>query len=274
VTGAQVVGDRSALDRVVANLLDNAVRHAASRVSIELQDDGAAVTPVVADNGPGVPPQDRERVFERFVSIDDDGASERGGAGLGLAIVRDVVQAHNGTVHIEDNQPGARVVVVLPHLSDLPPSVDARLGVRVGDLVQRHKGGPQLAGPPTPEVGDPLLLYLVHRLRRDGAGPAAPCREGHQPSAAIGRVGDPAHITSLDQLIDQEARGLLRHLSRFGQLGEARSGRSDALEHPCLRERDVVEAGRSERVQHSGLHGPVGDEQQYPEIRFGHEPSH
>jgi signal transduction histidine kinase len=121
VSGAQIVGDRSALDRVVSNLLDNAMRHAATRVSIELYDDGDAVTVVVADDGPGVPQADRDRVFERFVRLDNEQATDRGGAGLGLAIVRDVIDAHNGRAHIEDNHPGARVVVVIPHPGDAHP---------------------------------------------------------------------------------------------------------------------------------------------------------
>jgi signal transduction histidine kinase len=118
VSGGQVIGDRPALDRVVANLLDNAVRHAATRVSVELVDDGDAVRLTVADDGPGIPELERDRVFERFVRLDNTAAADRGGAGLGLAIVGDVVGAHQGTVRIDDNHPGARLVVTLPKHQD------------------------------------------------------------------------------------------------------------------------------------------------------------
>jgi len=116
VSAAAVNGDRDHLRRVVRNLLDNAVAHAASRVVVTLAEDEAANTStmVVADDGPGVPLADRDRVFERFTRL--DAARERavGGTGLGLAIVHDIVEAHDGTVHIEDNHPGARFIVTLP----------------------------------------------------------------------------------------------------------------------------------------------------------------
>ena len=114
VPAAQVIGDRSALDRVVANLFDNAVRHAHDAITVGLHRDGRDITLTVADDGPGVPAADRDRVFERFTRLDDARSRDRGGAGLGLAIVRDIVLAHGGGVHIDDNHPGARFTVTLP----------------------------------------------------------------------------------------------------------------------------------------------------------------
>lgn len=114
VSAAQVIGDRAALERVVRNLLDNASRHAAAQVKLELCDDGQAVVLTVADDGPGIPATERDRVFARFTRLDDARARDEGGAGLGLAIVHDIVDRHHGSVHIEDNQPGTRVVVRLP----------------------------------------------------------------------------------------------------------------------------------------------------------------
>jgi signal transduction histidine kinase len=70
----------------------------------------------IADDGPGIPVADRERVFERFVRLDDGRARDAGGTGLGLAIVADIVTAHGGRVRIEDNHPGAKVRVELPAL--------------------------------------------------------------------------------------------------------------------------------------------------------------
>ncbi|GAA1521457.1 ATP-binding protein [Sphaerisporangium rubeum] len=110
---ARVRGDAMDLTRVLVNLLDNAVRHARSRVTVELRARDRAVL-VVTDDGPGVPEADRERVFHRFTRLDDARSRDDGGAGLGLAIVRETVRAHGGSVRLEDAGPGLRAVVVLP----------------------------------------------------------------------------------------------------------------------------------------------------------------
>jgi signal transduction histidine kinase len=115
VSAAQVAGDRAMLERVVRNLLDNAVRHARSAVSVALAARDGVAELIVADDGPGIPPPDREAVFERFNRLDDARARDAGGVGLGLPIVRDVVAAHSGTVIVQDAEPGARFVVRLPH---------------------------------------------------------------------------------------------------------------------------------------------------------------
>lgn len=113
VSGARVAGDADALNRVVQNLLDNAVRHARTAVTIALTASDR-VTLTVADDGPGIPDQLRNHVFERFTRLDDARSRDAGGTGLGLAIVRDTVTQHGGSVRIEDGQPGARLVVDLP----------------------------------------------------------------------------------------------------------------------------------------------------------------
>jgi signal transduction histidine kinase len=112
--GARVRGDRQALGRVVQNLLDNAVRHAASRVEVSVACEGGVAVLAVADDGPGIPAADRERVFERFTRLDDARSREHGGAGLGLAIAREIVRAHGGELTAEDGAPGARLVMRLP----------------------------------------------------------------------------------------------------------------------------------------------------------------
>lgn len=114
VSGGRVIGDADGLNRVVQNLLDNAARHAHAAVTISLAAAEDQVTLIVADDGPGIPEQQRERVFERFTRLDDARSRDAGGTGLGLAIVRDLVAQHGGTVRIEDARPGARFVVVLP----------------------------------------------------------------------------------------------------------------------------------------------------------------
>ncbi|MES9557972.1 ATP-binding protein [Streptomyces sp. NPDC007076] len=114
VGAARLTGDEDALARVVRNLLDNALRHAATRIDISLRTAHDTARLVVADDGPGIPEADRERVFGRFTRLDDARARDTGGSGLGLAIVRDLVTAHHGTTHVEDNSPGTRMVVLLP----------------------------------------------------------------------------------------------------------------------------------------------------------------
>ena len=114
VGAGRVLGDGEQLGRVLRNLADNAERHAASTVSFEVSSIGDSVEVVVADDGPGIPPKERERVFERFTRADQARDRPTGGAGLGLAIVGEVVAAHGGTVAVADSAVGARVVVRLP----------------------------------------------------------------------------------------------------------------------------------------------------------------
>jgi signal transduction histidine kinase len=102
----RVSGDRAQLVRAVRNLVDNARRHAASRVLVTLRAEGPDAVVDVADDGPGVPPADRDRVFERFVRLDEARARSDGGAGLGLAIVREIVAAHHGSVEVRDSPLG------------------------------------------------------------------------------------------------------------------------------------------------------------------------
>ncbi len=87
-------GDRDALVRVLRNLLDNAGRHATSRVAVTVAD--GLVT--VDDDGGGIAPADRERVFERFVRLEEARGREAGGSGLGLAIAREIAREHGGDV--------------------------------------------------------------------------------------------------------------------------------------------------------------------------------
>ncbi|MEV0645130.1 ATP-binding protein [Phytomonospora sp. NPDC050363] len=113
--GLYVNGVRGQLERVLGNLLDNAQRHADSTVAVELRAEGRAVLLGVDDDGPGIAPAQRAGVFDRFVRLDDARSRDDGGAGLGLAIVRDVVVAHGGTVHLgESALGGARFEVRLP----------------------------------------------------------------------------------------------------------------------------------------------------------------
>ncbi|MEV6304823.1 HAMP domain-containing sensor histidine kinase [Actinoplanes sp. NPDC051861] len=109
-----LTGEPDALARVVANLLDNAVRHKRDRVTVTTSADGPDLLIVVTDDGPGIPEADRDRVFQRFTRLDDARARDAGGSGLGLAIVHELVRRHGGTVTLADANPGLRVEVRLP----------------------------------------------------------------------------------------------------------------------------------------------------------------
>ncbi|MFF3269666.1 ATP-binding protein [Streptomyces chrestomyceticus] len=102
LAGVEVAGSRSQLGRVLGNLLDNAQRHAAGAVRAGVVRDGRWAVLRVEDDGPGVPPEERERIFERFVRLDDARSRDDGGAGLGLAIARDVAERHGGTLTVRD----------------------------------------------------------------------------------------------------------------------------------------------------------------------------
>ncbi len=113
--GAGLVhGDPDLLARIVGNLLSNAVRHARSTVDVSVRTVDEQVHLVVSDDGPGIPPHERERVFERFHRVETDRGRGSGGSGLGLAIVRDAVRAHAGLVRLDDVSTGTAVHVVLP----------------------------------------------------------------------------------------------------------------------------------------------------------------
>lgn len=110
-----IQADAQPIGRIVANLLENATRHANSRVDVSIQHDADTASITVADDGPGVPLEHRERVFEAFVRLDDHRSRPDGGAGLGLAIVRDLVTDAGGTVTLADGPSGgAAFTVSLP----------------------------------------------------------------------------------------------------------------------------------------------------------------
>ncbi|MGU3293233.1 ATP-binding protein [Williamsia sp. M5A3_1d] len=116
VAPIRVVGDREKLARALRNVVDNAVRHARSAVTLTMStDDDGTGRIVVCDDGPGIPPADRERIFDRFVRLDEDRERSAGGSGLGLAIVSEIVRAHSGTVRAgEAPSGGAAITISVP----------------------------------------------------------------------------------------------------------------------------------------------------------------
>lgn len=115
VSAAHVDGDADQLGRAVRNLLANAERHAATKVRLALAEtDGMAVL-TVADDGPGIPPEHSEEIFERFTRLDESRNSDSGGTGLGLPIAREVAQIHGGTVElVMGDGPGATFRMTIP----------------------------------------------------------------------------------------------------------------------------------------------------------------
>jgi len=120
-TPVNVAGDPEALRRVVINLLDNAVRFAATEVRVTTGPANRNGRPIarltVEDDGPGIPEAERERVFDRFYRVQESRSRQTGGTGLGLPIVRDIVRNHGGRVRLvprDDDAPGLRAIVVLP----------------------------------------------------------------------------------------------------------------------------------------------------------------
>jgi signal transduction histidine kinase len=111
---APVRAERGQLERLLRNLLDNAVRYAVIQVCVRVYETGHQAVLEVSDDGPGIPAADRERVFERFARLEAARSRQTGGSGLGLAIVREIAHGHQGTVQVADAVPGARLIVRLP----------------------------------------------------------------------------------------------------------------------------------------------------------------
>jgi signal transduction histidine kinase len=109
-TIAPALADRFAAGQCVRNLVDNALRYAAGRVRVGSYQEGAQIVIYVRDDGPGIPPEDLPRIFERFYRVDKararDGSPVSGGSGLGLSIVRHLTEVQGGRAWAE-SRPGA-----------------------------------------------------------------------------------------------------------------------------------------------------------------------
>jgi signal transduction histidine kinase len=120
----RVVGDGQRLEQALRNLVDNADRHAGSTVRLDLHREEAEAVIWVDNDGPTIAPEDRERVFERFVRLDESRSADAGGSGLGLPIARTTVAAHGGQVAVEDAPDGwCRFALRLPLSADGPARV-------------------------------------------------------------------------------------------------------------------------------------------------------
>ncbi|WP_344921760.1 HAMP domain-containing sensor histidine kinase [Streptosporangium oxazolinicum] len=116
------------ISRMLAELLDNAQRHAEHLVEVELTHDSRHAVLTVADDGRGIPEADRQRVFDRFIRLDEARSRDLGGTGLGLTIAHDIATAHAGTIHVEDSTLGGACFVVQLPLAD-PAVPTSSIGV-------------------------------------------------------------------------------------------------------------------------------------------------
>jgi len=117
-----VAGHRQLLAQALANLLDNAVKYSppGGRIDLTLRrDDGGGAQLAVADSGPGIPAEDRDRVLQRFVRLDDSRGTP--GSGLGLSLVAAVAKLHGVELHLADNAPGLKVSLIFPARQDRLP---------------------------------------------------------------------------------------------------------------------------------------------------------
>jgi two-component system OmpR family sensor kinase len=140
-----VVGDVRRMRQVVDNLLVNAIRHTPNTAAVEVRvrGEGAEAVVTVSDDGPGIDPSVAARIFEPFYRADPSRARATGGAGLGLAIVAAIVDAHGGRVTLVAGNPGATFEVRLPSapaasgngsVPAAPEGVDPPVGTRTGDI--------------------------------------------------------------------------------------------------------------------------------------------
>jgi signal transduction histidine kinase len=109
--GIRLTGDRQLLAQMISNLVENALRHtpADSTVSLGLRKTSTGFEIEVADNGPGIPEDERDKVFDRFYRLDRSRSTA--GSGLGLALVKAIAGLHGLTIRLEDKKPGLGVVV-------------------------------------------------------------------------------------------------------------------------------------------------------------------
>jgi signal transduction histidine kinase len=135
---AIVLADEQRLEQALRNVIENAIKFSPTggTVTVRTRREGAIARVEVEDEGPGIAPADRERVFERFFRADPSRTRTTGGSGLGLAITRELVGAHGGAVCAADGARGARLVVELPALGeaspDAPPAAPSAAGSHGG----------------------------------------------------------------------------------------------------------------------------------------------
>ena len=121
--GLYLYGDKSKLNQIIYNLMDNAIKYTPEEgiISVSLREEDGDIVWRVKDNGVGIPEEDQEHIFERFYRVDKSHSREIGGTGLGLSIVKQMVKMHGGTitVHSEPGK-GSEFVVTFPQEGETP----------------------------------------------------------------------------------------------------------------------------------------------------------
>ena len=155
-----VEADRDHLSRILINVVENAAKYAPnSPVELFAWQRGRNVVMAVVDHGPGIPADDRERIFDRFTQLDQSDTRSRGGTGLGLSIVKSLTEVMRGSVRIEDTEGGgATFVIELPLATSLVPttSLDSPLGGSLDEALDEaldvYSGGDRME--PAVDVDD------------------------------------------------------------------------------------------------------------------------
>ncbi|WP_182885633.1 DUF4153 domain-containing protein [Microbispora sp. H10885] len=250
--GTVLAADPALLAQVLANLLDNAVRHSppGGRVRVETRAAGPALEISVIDDGPGIPPGERARVFERFSRLDAGRAADAGGAGLGLAIAKEIAELHGGTIGVADPPSvrdghgpagGCRMVVALPRHRepaagegvDAPVHADERRGTMNsrqarGGRSDDQREGTGLPAPPTGGI-------------RDAGTPAAPRDAGLRDGVLL----DGGAERGVAAAGRAERHGVVPSVSADAGVPEAGLRVSGLVDGGA--ERGVVAGGRAER---------------------------
>ncbi|MCW2913046.1 MAG: Signal transduction histidine kinaselike protein [Actinomycetia bacterium] len=118
--------DRLRITRGHTNMIDNAERHATSKITVSVRADGPTAALEVIDDGAGIAAEQREMVFDRFTRLDASRDRDAGGTGLGLAIAREITEAHQGTLTIQDSERGTRFVLRLPRMRSISRQLTKR----------------------------------------------------------------------------------------------------------------------------------------------------
>ncbi len=176
VSAGRVWGNPDELTSVVRNLVDNAARHAASTIWVSVREAGPWVVTTVADDGEGVRPEDRDRVFERFARLQEGRSRDQGGTGLGLALSRRIVAHHGGRIHVETSPAGgAAFVVSLPAAGYAGPGCGERRRRRGGGVACRWRpvGGRTRCPPSRQPVRRSTATWSAERRSRTKRSNAA-----------------------------------------------------------------------------------------------------
>ena len=225
-----VRGNRELIGQTFANLVDNALKYGAlsdgdaagvePEIVVSARRRGDWVELTVADRGPGIAPEDRERVLGRFVRL--EGSRSRPGSGLGLSLAAAVARMHGGRVQLEDNEPGLRVRVILPAEPAPPPCLSRRWGASMNRspadsrvLIERICAAPRLSAP---AAARRQLEALI----------AEPGAEALAPLLAAGKTRDlllglAEHSPYLWTLATEDPARLARLLSRAAGTGARRA---------------------------------------------------